>query len=58
MKESTKKYLKLGGKVFAPVAIVLISLFAPQQYKQEAINIVKAIAPIVDTITGELTNDY
>ena len=56
MKESTKKYLKLGGKVFTPIAIVLISLFAPQEYKQEAINLVKSLAPIVETITGDLAN--
>lgn len=56
MKESTKKYLKLGGKVFAPIMIVLISIFAPQEYKQEAIAVVKSIAPIITTITGELTD--
>lgn len=56
MKESTKKYLKLGGKVFAPTMIVLISIFAPQEYKQEAIAVVKSIAPIINTITGELTD--
>lgn len=56
MKESTKKYLKLGGKVFTPLMIVLISVFAPHEYKEEAIAIVKSIAPIVSTITGELTD--